>query len=176
MGSSRTRTRTRVPCIGRRILNHCTTKEALLCHFIWRRWASLDLGIHRGPRTNPTPIMRDDCIYTLSLPEGVRIWTVHLPHLFGQGASSCPFLCYRRGFPSGEKELSWGLNFVEKMLRAAKLYLLDFGGILIRVSNSPICLEQSVLCALPQHNSDRLPTFTLQSALFEGWIIWSPWP
>ena len=27
VGSSRTRARTRVPCIGRRILNHCTTRE-----------------------------------------------------------------------------------------------------------------------------------------------------
>ena len=29
MGSSRTRAQTRVPCIGRQILNHCTTREAL---------------------------------------------------------------------------------------------------------------------------------------------------
>ena len=29
MGSSRTRARARVPCIGRRILNHCTTREVL---------------------------------------------------------------------------------------------------------------------------------------------------
>ena len=29
VGSSRTRARTRVPCIGRRIPNHCTTREAL---------------------------------------------------------------------------------------------------------------------------------------------------
>ena len=29
VGSSRTKTRTRVPCIGRLILNHCTTREAL---------------------------------------------------------------------------------------------------------------------------------------------------
>ena len=28
VGSSQTRARTRVPCIGRRILNHCTTREA----------------------------------------------------------------------------------------------------------------------------------------------------
>ena len=28
MGSSRTRARTRVPCTGRRILNHCATREA----------------------------------------------------------------------------------------------------------------------------------------------------
>ena len=33
VGSSRTRDRTHVPCIGRRILNHCTTKEALLDTF-----------------------------------------------------------------------------------------------------------------------------------------------
>ena len=29
VGSSRTRARTRVPCIGRWILNHCATREAL---------------------------------------------------------------------------------------------------------------------------------------------------
>ena len=28
--SSQTRARTRVPCIGRQILNHCATREALL--------------------------------------------------------------------------------------------------------------------------------------------------
>ena len=33
VGSSRTRDRTRVPCIGRRILNHCATREARLVHF-----------------------------------------------------------------------------------------------------------------------------------------------
>ena len=27
VGSSRTRNRTRVPCIGRRVLNHCATRE-----------------------------------------------------------------------------------------------------------------------------------------------------
>ena len=32
--SSQTRARTRVPCIGRRILNHCATREALSLHFI----------------------------------------------------------------------------------------------------------------------------------------------
>ena len=29
VGSSRTRDRTRVPCIGRQTLNHCATREAL---------------------------------------------------------------------------------------------------------------------------------------------------
>ena len=33
MGSSQTRARTHVPCIGRQILNHCATGEALFCHF-----------------------------------------------------------------------------------------------------------------------------------------------
>ena len=31
LGSSRTRARTRVPCIGRQILNHCATREAPVC-------------------------------------------------------------------------------------------------------------------------------------------------
>ena len=33
MGSSRTRDWTHIPCIGRRILNHCTTREALTIYF-----------------------------------------------------------------------------------------------------------------------------------------------
>ena len=34
VGSSQTRARTRVPCIGRRILNHCATREAHVCCFL----------------------------------------------------------------------------------------------------------------------------------------------
>ena len=35
VGSSRTRAQTRVPCIGRRILNHCATREVLVKgHFL----------------------------------------------------------------------------------------------------------------------------------------------
>ena len=34
MGSSRTKAQTRVPCIGRWILNHCTTREAPHCFLI----------------------------------------------------------------------------------------------------------------------------------------------
>ena len=33
VGSSQTRDQTRVPCIGRRILNHCTIREALCLYF-----------------------------------------------------------------------------------------------------------------------------------------------
>ena len=35
VGSSRTRARTRVPCIGRQILNHCATREAQLYYFLF---------------------------------------------------------------------------------------------------------------------------------------------
>ena len=34
VGSSQTRARTRVPCIGRQTLNHCATREALLFIFL----------------------------------------------------------------------------------------------------------------------------------------------
>ena len=34
VGSSQTRARTRVPCIGRQILNHCATREASLTAFL----------------------------------------------------------------------------------------------------------------------------------------------
>ena len=34
VGSSRSRAQTRVPCIGRQILNHCATREALIVAFI----------------------------------------------------------------------------------------------------------------------------------------------
>ena len=36
VGSSQTRARTHVPCIGRQILNHCATREAQLCIFKMR--------------------------------------------------------------------------------------------------------------------------------------------
>ena len=35
VGSSRTRARTRVPCIGRQTLNHCATREALYVSFCY---------------------------------------------------------------------------------------------------------------------------------------------
>ena len=35
VGSSQTRARTRVPCIGRRTLNHCATREALCKYFFF---------------------------------------------------------------------------------------------------------------------------------------------
>ena len=51
MGSSRTRARTRVPCIGRRILNHCATREALFHSFLWLSLLVF-LCVHRGHEKN----------------------------------------------------------------------------------------------------------------------------
>ena len=41
VGSSQTRPRTRVPCIGRRILNHCATRETLFQEFFIVLWCLL---------------------------------------------------------------------------------------------------------------------------------------
>ena len=40
VGSSLTRARTRVPCVGRLILNHCTTREVQKLILIYLNWLS----------------------------------------------------------------------------------------------------------------------------------------
>ena len=40
VGSSQTRARTRVPCIGRQTPNHCATREALVFFFDWAQLLS----------------------------------------------------------------------------------------------------------------------------------------
>ena len=55
MGSSQTRAQTHVPCIGRQILNHCTTRETpnsitiekcFSLSFSWIKWANYLLKLH----------------------------------------------------------------------------------------------------------------------------------
>ena len=46
VGSSRTRARTRVPCIGRRILNHCATREVPTLTFLLH---TLSFECHGSP-------------------------------------------------------------------------------------------------------------------------------
>ena len=43
VGSSQTRARTRVPCIGRQTLNHCATREAPFLHLKLEKWHPLPL-------------------------------------------------------------------------------------------------------------------------------------
>ena len=44
MGSSQTRARTHVPCIGRQTLNHCATREALTSFLLYQKSKLLCLG------------------------------------------------------------------------------------------------------------------------------------
>ena len=46
VGSSRTRARTHVPCIGRQILNHCTTREVPRDNFTWSDPQFLCYSLH----------------------------------------------------------------------------------------------------------------------------------
>ena len=59
VGSSRTRARTRVPCIGRRILNHCATREAPT-HVILNSSTALDNNLKMMGWQG----RREDCSYT----------------------------------------------------------------------------------------------------------------
>ena len=53
VGSSRTRDRTRVPCIGRRILNHCATREVLLVGFSGKGCRAFDGSLCLGSKVRP---------------------------------------------------------------------------------------------------------------------------
>ena len=93
VGSSRTRARTRVPCIGRRILNHCTTREDLCYCFL----AAPPLSLH------PLPSLISNC---LNLPFGSqgRSWRLEsVPYKQGTGDTErlpCP------GAPTGSCSVS----------------------------------------------------------------------
>ena len=64
VGSSRTRARTRVPCIGRRILNHCTTREVPNYNLIRLRnqedfeHSVLDSSLHVFSFTKASPLIQ----------------------------------------------------------------------------------------------------------------------
>ena len=55
VGSSRTRARTRVPCIGKRILNHCATREAHK-YKVLRRSYIFSLVPNSGPKPLVHPV------------------------------------------------------------------------------------------------------------------------
>ena len=56
VGSSWTRARTRVPCIGRQILNHCATREAPLLLFLFISEPSFRRAVYSPTSTSSLPI------------------------------------------------------------------------------------------------------------------------
>ena len=78
VGSSRTRARTHVPCIGRQTLNHCATREA--------RGAILVLGLSMGPaetflhlQPQAPPIQSAFCLSLLLQVSDQHCSLKHLP-------------------------------------------------------------------------------------------------
>ena len=53
VGSSQTRARTRVPCIGRQTLNHCATREAQISLFLKPYSATLAVNLEEMKRMKP---------------------------------------------------------------------------------------------------------------------------
>ena len=66
VGSSQTRARTRVPCIGRQILNHCATREALSWILINRTLLIVwPVHVYLLPVTSASPSSQSEVTSTL---------------------------------------------------------------------------------------------------------------
>ena len=73
VGSSQTRARTRVPCIGRQILNHCATREAPeLFFFSTVNLSSNDGFIRCVDVSRRVPRGLDFASFASSLPRGLK--------------------------------------------------------------------------------------------------------
>ena len=57
VGSSQTRARTRVPCIGRQTLNHCATREAPGGTFLTHRWSRWAVDLIMRLRAAGSPLL-----------------------------------------------------------------------------------------------------------------------
>ena len=94
MGSSRTRDRNRVPCIGRRILNQClqeaesSTHSRLLIWYLWDLRAS-----HYQSRTRR--FLRPGLLPSLRLLETPQSCELAIGIVFLISFSDCSFLVYR---------------------------------------------------------------------------------
>ena len=76
VGSSQTRARTRVPCIGRQTLNHCATREALNSHIYARCFPNhKPLPLFCFPVMNlhlPADYFRLDILYKANMSKTVH--------------------------------------------------------------------------------------------------------
>ena len=61
-GSSRTRAQTHVPCIGRRILNHCATREVLKSRFLKIRFCHLQPRVLTAPSSTRSLVLHQHSI------------------------------------------------------------------------------------------------------------------
>ena len=94
VGSSQTRARTRVPCIGRQTLNHCATREAL--GFVFKSW---------GQRQERRKVLPAEC-------KCLNPFKIFLPWKFSQIAWAEPVFEYSSAvcihlmpppFPTGQR-------------------------------------------------------------------------
>ena len=100
VGSSQTRARTRVPCIGRQILNHCATREAPT--------SVLDLTYTVHTVLPQTGHVTSACC-TLALPQaqGLRCCR-RRPGAPGGGQLELTHRCLRGSLGFGAESLQWG--------------------------------------------------------------------
>ena len=101
VGSSQTRARTHVPCIGRQILNHCATREAPSKYFLSTIYVpGIALGIWAKSRDrNLCPLRHlflklvgSACCLPLQFQLGTHIQTIFHPTT---GPLHVPFLCLK---------------------------------------------------------------------------------
>ena len=92
MGSSQTKARTHVPCIGRQILNHCTTREVPLLYFqraTLFTMPSLWTQTHTHTRNNaPQPRAQLFSVLCVSVSQWLSAGEAASPHLALKGTHS----------------------------------------------------------------------------------------
>ena len=76
MGSSRTRARTLVPCIGRQIFNHCTTREA-------QGWGLCPLSGSGNPSLPPQTLSSLSSLQTKSPFDLYHCLGTYMPNFLG---------------------------------------------------------------------------------------------
>ena len=85
VGSSWTRAQTRVPCIGRRILNHCATREALVIVFKFIKPDSkiTDWNLFISLFNTHSSIITSVCIFLNTVEKQLSPWGAY--NLMGKG-------------------------------------------------------------------------------------------
>ena len=113
VGSSRTRARTRVPCIGRRILNHYATREAHAFIFIWdwtRMWCICLWALKVGTEVRkPVPLIssHESCRW-----HPLFLWTFGPLSSGGTRSHMDLYIENLHPLPGVVRVFSWNLNLL----------------------------------------------------------------